>query len=202
LLFYFKIIYDFNFFFFILQRFAVYNFRLKSKRRRRRYFGRGRYIFEHMLLNTFLQKKRKNLIISIGRKIYLPTNYSPYPLKTTVFTGINKSPFYEKQRLSNNTNNFLFLLKNFKKSNLFTKTAITNTDLFVKLNIKNRKYNLFVTPNLKKLVPQTKINITSRQIVILKQARLRVYNFYHKKSRNYKITKFFLKLSSTTTLVN
>lgn len=202
--FYFKIVYDFNFFFFLLHRFSIYSFNFKSKRRRKRYFGRGRYVFEHMLMKTFVQKKDRNIILAIGRKKFLPSNYSPYPLKIAAFTGINKTSFYEKRRLTytHNFNTLINLLKNFKKSNLFLKPSITNTDLFVKLNTNNRKYNLFVLPRMSKVNLPTKINITSRQITVLKQSRLRVYNFYYKKSRNYKITKFFLKLSNTPVLIN
>lgn len=121
-----------------------------------------------------------------------------------MFSSLKKPFFYEKNRLKYNeaTSHFLFLLKNFKKSNLFTKTVISNTDFFVKLNVKNYSYNLFAPSKIKKLTVPRKINITSRQISVLKQVRLKIYNFYHKKSRNYKITKFFLKLSNNVTLLN
>jgi hypothetical protein len=157
-----------------------------------------------MLLKTFLNGKKKNLILTIGKKQYLPDNYNYYPLKVSVFGSVKKSTFYEKLKLSyeSGPNHYLFLLKSFKKSNLFVKTLITNTDFFIKLNIKNYKYNLFTKSNSKKLTLPPKINITSRQISVLKQARLRIYNFYHKKSRNYKLTKFFLKLSGATNSIN
>ena len=155
-------------------------------------------------LQERLLTKKKKLIIAIGKKKHLPANYNPYPLKISVFTSIRKKSFYDREKLAcnNNINYLLFLLKNFKKSNLFMKNNINNTDFFVKLNIKTRRYSLFNFTNRRKLTLQTKINITSRQITVLKQARLRIYNFYYKKSRNYKVTKFFLKLSSKTTLLN
>lgn len=204
LIYYFKIIYSINVYLFLLQRFAVFNFKLNTKLRKQRYFTRGRYIFEQMLLKTFLNGKKKNLILTIGKKQYLPDNYNYYPLKVSVFGSVKKSTFYEKLKLSyeSGPNHYLFLLKSFKKSNLFVKTLITNTDFFIKLNIKNYKYNLFTKSNSKKLTLPPKINITSRQISVLKQARLRIYNFYHKKSRNYKLTKFFLKLSGATNSIN
>lgn len=202
-LFYFKIVHILNFYFFLLKRFFVYSFNSVIGSQLKGYFSRGKYIFEHMLLKTFLFKK-KNSILVIGRKQYLPVNYSNHPMKISVFSTIKKSFFYEKNRLSytDTTSHYLFLLKNFKKSNLFTKTIISNTDFFVKLNIKNYNYNLFAPFTLKKFSISPKINITSRQISVLKQVRLKIYNFYHKKSRNYKITKFFLKLSYNTTLLN
>lgn len=142
--------------------------------------------------------------MSIGKKKYIPYGYNPYPLKISVFSSIKKKSFYTKIKLLGNNSNPhpLLLLKNFKKSNLFVKNNITNTDFFVKLNTRNRNYNLFSSPTFKKLSLQKKVNITSRQITVLKQARLRVYNFYFKKSRNYKITKFFLKLGNSVTLLN
>lgn len=156
-----------------------------------------------MLVNTFIDKNKK-LIITIGKKKYLPTNYTSYPLKISVFTSIRKQSFYDKLKLvyNNDTRHLLFLLKNFKKSNLFIKNNINNTDFFLKLNTQNRRYNLFNFIFRRRLSLPLKINITSRQVTVLKQARLRIYNFYHKKSRNYKITKFFLKLSTKATLIN
>jgi len=202
-LFYFKIAFVLDFYFFLLQRFFVYSFNLNYKSQLKNYFSRGRYIFEHMLLKTFLFKK-KNTVIVIGSKQHLPVNYNNHPLKISVFSSLKKPLFYEKNRLiyNDSTSHFLFLLKNFKKSNLFTKTVISNTDFFVKLNIKNCSYNLFAPSKLKKLSISRKINITSRQISVIKQVRLKIYNFYHKKSRNYKITKFFLKLSNNVNLLN
>jgi ribosomal protein S4 len=156
-----------------------------------------------MLARTFLNR-RESVIMSIGKKKYIPSNYNMYPLKISVFNSIKKKPFYDKIKLLNNNEirHSLLLLKNFKKSNLFVRNNITNTDLFVKLNSRNRSYNLFSFSKFKKLSLQKKINITSRQTTILKQVRLRVYNFYSKKARNYKITKFFLKLGNSTTLLN
>lgn len=121
-----------------------------------------------------------------------------------MFNSINKVSFYTKRsiKIDDFIINQVTLLRKFKLNNLFLKPYLTNTDLFLKLSIKSSAYNIFLSSGVySKLIPE-KINITMRQISLLKTARNTIYSMYHKKSRSYKVTKFFLKLSAAVPMTS
>ena len=153
-----------------------------------------------MILATYWVRTKKYIIKVIGNKEYLPINYNDFPFKVSMFRSlVERSFFIAKYKfVKNSVHKQLSLLKNFKKNNLFFKDSINNTDLFIKLNTNSIRYNMFISCQMHKLLVIKKINITTRQISILKKMRLRVYGLYHKKARTYRITNFFLKASNSS----
>lgn len=188
----------------LLRRFNVFSISFKLRRRRRRYLGNGRYDFDKLILDTFLVKRKNLLILIVGHRKFLPEGYSYLPWRVWIFNSINKLSFYIKRsiKIDNFAVNQIILIRKFKLSNLFLKPYLINTDLFLKLNIKSSAYNIFLTGGaFSKIIPK-RINITMRQISLLKVARNRTYSLYYKKSRSYRVTKFFLKLSTVISMMS
>lgn len=188
----------------LLRRFNVFSINFKMRRHHRKYLGNGQYNFDQLILDTFLINRKNLLILTVGNKTFLPENYSYIPWRVCVFNSINRVSFYTKRsiKIDDFIVNQITLLRKFKLNNLFLKSFLTNTDLFLKLCIKSSAYNIFLSSGVySKLIPK-KINITMRQISLLKTARNTIYSMYRKKSRSYRVTKFFLKLSAAVPMTS